>query len=930
MQYTFNLESAISAWRSSLDHNRTFSDDDLDELERHVRDQVKELMAAGNTEAAAFSQAVNEIGSLGLIEGEYEKVYWGKVKRTTGFSAELALRMSMLKNYWKVAIRSIGRHKSTALINITGLAIGIACCIVIMQFVKDETSYDTYHENKSRLYRLTLLNVEMSSGNSRETATSSILWGPALQRDYPEVESYTRFVKLTSADNPWELSYNNQAFFEEHILYADSSVFDLFSWPLVQGDPATALSEPRTIVLTERMATKYFNKENPVGKTITLNPRLRDNDGQLIGSAFEYTVSGVLKDIPRHSHFNFDFLLPSSGLSGIYGGDINTGTGLNSWFWRSRVAHTYLLLRPGANPEGLEAKFDDFLTRYVGDDTRSRGYYYEPALQRIDNIYLDGNKESQMASVGNTSDITMFSIISFFILCIACINFMNLSTARSSARAKEVGLRKVVGAHRSQLVAQFLGESILISLLACVFAVFLVWLIQPVFYGYLGREFVIERSEFLPFLISFLALGLFVGTAAGSYPAFFLTRFTPAQGLKGKSLNSTAGAFVRKGLIVFQFVITAFLIIATLTVFNQLDYMRSYNLGFDQERVVVLPPSVARPLASNYDALRDALLKNPQIKDVTIASGVPGQGSGGDVYGRKDAPPDQSFGVGEVFVDYNYVSMFGMEIVAGRDFSTSFGSDQPVTNANGWYTDVAVILNEEGVRRFGWSSPEEAIGQQIIRDPNAIDWTANVIGVVKDFHYMDLRQSILPGALILVPEYSYLAVKLNPGSLSQSVAFIEKTVSGFSGDAGFEYTFLDEAFQRQYEAEQQLGEVFSYISFLAIFIACLGLLGLATFTADQRVKEIGVRKVMGASILNIIVLLSKDVTRLVLIAVVIALPLAYFATERWLENFPYRIDFSPSTFFLSCALAIAVAVLTISYQTIKAANADPVKSLRYE
>lgn len=930
MSQTFNLESAISAWRSSLDYNRTFTEDDLDELERHVRDHVKGLMATGETEATAFSQAVKEIGGRGLVEGEYEKVYWGKVKRTTGFSAELALRMSMFRNYWKVAVRSIGRYKSTALINITGLAIGIACCIVIMQFVKEETSYDAYHENKSRLYRVTLASVEMSSGESQETATSSILWGPALQRDYPEVESYTRFVKLASADNPWQLSYENHSFFEEHILYADPSVFELFSWPLVQGDPATALSEPRTIVLTERTAAKYFNKEDPIGKTITLDPRLRDGDGQLIGSTFEYTVSGVLKDIPRHSHFRFDFLLPSSGLNSIYGGDINTGTGLDSWFWRSRVAHTYLLLRAGASPAGLEAKFEDFLARYVGDDTRSRGYYFEPAFQRLDDIYLDGPKANQLAGVGSTTDIMMFSIISFFILCIACINFMNLSTARSSARAKEVGLRKVVGAHRSQLVTQFLGESILISLLACVFAVFLVWIIRPVFYGYLGRELAVDGSEFLPFLLSFLALGLLVGTAAGSYPAFFLTRFTPAQGLKRQSMSGTAGAFVRKGLIVFQFVITAFLIIATLTVFNQLEYMRSYNLGFDQERVVVLPPNVAQPLASRYDALRDALLKNPQIKDVTIASGVPGQGGGGDLYGRQGAPPDQSFGLGEIFVDYNYVSMFGIEMVAGRDFSTAFGADQPVTNENGWYTEVAVILNEEGVRRFGWSSPEEAIGQQIIRDPNAVDWTGKVVGVVKDFHFQDLRQPISAGALILVPEYSYVAVKLNPGNLTNSIAFIEETVSGFSADAGFEYTFLDEAFQRQYQAEQQLGEVFSYISFLAIFIACLGLFGLAAFTADQRVKEIGVRKVLGASMLDVVVLLSKGVTRLVLIAVVIALPLAYFATERWLEYFPYRIDFSPGTFFLSCVLAVFVAVLTISYQTIKAANADPVESLRYE
>ncbi len=836
----------------------------------------------------------------------------------------------MWKNYLKIALRSLRKHKGTSFINVSGLAIGMACCLIVLVFVRDETAYDRYHERQDQLYRLSIKGITISSGQDRLTATSPILWGPALQRDYPEVVDYARFVSLASADNPWKLRYEDQEFDEQHILYADPSALDLFNWPVLRGNTETMLVEPRSIVLTEAMATKYFGTEDPIGKPLTLDPRLRDREGNLTGATFDYTVTGILQDIPRRSHFTFDFLLPSSGLNSIYGGDITTGGDIDSWFWRGRVAHTYLLLQEGADPAALEAKFDAFQDQYVGDATRSRGYYYEPFLQRIDKIYLDGNMGGQLQPVGDVNNVYMFSIIAVFILIIACINFMNLATARSTGRAKEVGMRKVVGAYRKQIVTQFLGESVLISLIAFVLALGLAWLLLPVFYSYLNKDFVLDYAGEATFLLSLLGVGLFVGIFAGSYPAFFLSRFKPVVVLKGLLGRRAKGAVLRKGLVTFQFAITAFLIIATLTVFKQLDFMRSYQLGFDQERVLVIPPTVARSMMPQYEAFREELLASPLIADVTASSGVPGESRRGDIYVAQGGPPDDGFGLGEVFADYNTMDLFGLDLVAGRGFSRDIGTDAGLRDENGRFREVTGILTEEAVRQFGWASPEEALGKQIVRDPRAVDWTVTIVGVVKDFHVQSLHQPIAPVALILYEEFGYISVKLQPGDLQEAVAFIEEKAQPFMAETSFAYTFLDEAFNAQYQEEERLGEVFSYIAFLAIFIACLGLFGLAAYTAEQRTKEIGIRKVLGASLGNIVVLLSRSFAVLVLVAFVIAVPLAYYATDFWLQDYPYRIEISWVIFLIAGSLSLAIALVTVSYQAIKAALTNPVDSLRYE
>jgi len=843
-------------------------------------------------------------------------------------STNLQYHLTMFQHYFKIATRHLWKQRLYSLINISGLAIGLACCIAVLFYVKDELGYDNYHQNADNIYRVSINSTVLSSGGGQDRANSPILWGPALKRDYPEVEEYTRFVKLVSVSNPWKWSANDKVFGETNILYADPSTFDLFNWKVLHGDAATALVEKNGIVLTKAMAYKYFNSENVVGQTMTLDPRQRDNDGNFRTETYDYTVRAVIENIPRQSHFTFDFLLPSAHLSDIYGLDINGSGEERNWFWRGSVAHTYLQLKDGTDPKSLEGKFADFQDRYLGDATTSRGYVYNPFLQRINEIYLAGNMSAQLQPVGDKIYIYGFSLLALFILFIACINFMNLSTARAITRAKEVGLRKVVGAERSQLVTQFLGESMVITLFALFFAIGLARYSLPLFYDYLDKDFAITLSDELPFFVLLLGVGGLVGILAGSYPAFFLSKFKPVKVLKGTFTKTKSGTFVRKGLVVFQFLISVFLIIFTLTLHKQINFMKSYDLGFDQDKVLVVPPNTARSFARNYEAIKGELLQIPEVADITMSSAVPGQGLNGDLYAAKDADASSGFGLGEYLADYNFIDLFGLQLIAGRDFSKDIATDEGIFE-EGKPGQVTAILNESALRQLGWTA-EEAIGKQIVRDPNAKDWIATVIGVVKDFHFESLAEEINPIAIILLEEYSFLSVKLKRNDLAGGIQAVEATVKQFAPDADFSYNFLDESFQEQYAYEQGLGQVLNITSFLAILIACLGLFGLAAFMTAQRVKEIGIRKTLGASTTSIVFLLSKDFTKLVLIAVIIAIPLGWYATNIGLMNFAYRIDNSYDVFALSLIIALLVAFLTVSFHTLKVAIMNPAETLKTE
>jgi putative ABC transport system permease protein len=683
------------------------------------------------------------------------------------------------------------------------------------------------------------------------------------------------------------------------------------------------------------MARKYFGQENPLGKILRIDPKQRDQNGKFTGEAIDYTVTGVMNDIPRRSHFPADFLLSFVDLNDIYGGDITTGSNLNPGFWRWRFAHTYLLLKGGADPAALEAKLPDFLERNVHEASKARGFYYKSFLQAIPEIYLGGNFGGQLAPVGDKNNLYLFSLTAFFVLLIGCINFMNLCTARAADRAKEVGIRKVVGAYRGQLVKQFLGESILLTTVALLLALGLAEIIQPRFYEYIGKNFIRETADVAPLIAGIVVIGIFVSIVAGSYPAFFLSRFKPVAMLGGKWSGKSRGQWLRKGLVVLQFGVSAVLIVATVTVFRQLSFMQNYRLGFDQEQVVVLPPTIGRSLMGGYEAFKSELKKYPGVAEVTAASGLPGFDTGGDLYAEEGVPGEEAIVLSEYSVDYNFIDMLGLELIAGRNFSREMKTDAGVRDESGRLRELALIVNEETVNKFGWSSSEAALGKRIVRDPKAVDYTGTVIGVVRDFHFQSLRESISPLALSVLPSYNFVAVKVRAEKLSETIAFIRQTTERLAPEAPFEVSFLDENFAALYQAEQKMGEVFGYISALAILIACMGLFGLASFAVEHRTKEIGVRKVLGASVSGIVAMLSKDFVKLVLVANLVAWPVAYFAINKWLEHFAYR---SPDLagaggwwiFALAGGLALAIAMIAVSTQAIKAALANPVEALRYE
>ncbi len=839
--------------------------------------------------------------------------------------------LAMLRNYLLIAFRNLKKHKGYTAINISGLAIGLACSIAVLVFVRSENTFDNYHENKDSIYRVSIETEVISSGSGDAQAVTSILWGPTLKKDYPEVQDFVRFIPLTNESNPWVFTHQDNSFSEYEILYTDPSVFSVFSWDLIQGDPGTALSEPSTMVITQSMSRKYFGSENAIGKTIAIDPLQRDENGNLLTETYDYTVVGVIRDVPDNSHFTFDFLLPTENLKNIFGGDINTGDNLDTWFWRGPVGYTYLLLDEEADLVAMDTKLGEFITNYpIDSETRARGYTYDPYLQALPDIYLDGNIEGQLQPVGDRTQITMFAIIAIFILLIACINFMNYTTAHSTRRAHEVGMRKVLGAYRKQLIAQFLGESLLTSFISLLIAVALAWLILPYFYHYLGKPFFLNTNDALFLISSIGIIGLLTGFISGIYPAMFLSGFKPLLILKSSFSSKKKKNVLRKGLVVFQFSISVFLFVATLVVYNQLNYMKSYELGFEEEQLLILDSSLSQSLAGEYDAYRTTLLENPLVREVTSSSAFPGFGGGGDLYVREGNSADDGFSMSEAYVKMNFIDVMGLELIAGRNFSEDMALDQGIPDESGRVREVAVILNEEAVARFGWDSPEEAIGGQIIRDPNSNDFTATVVGVVRNFNYQSLHNSIEPLGIVARPNYRFIAVKIVPNDMQNAISFVEGITSQFVPNSVFDYTFLDQNLEQQYEEEQRTSEVFSYISFLAIFITSLGLFGLATFMTQQRTKEIGIRKVLGADTGEILYDYLKSFAILVFVSFIIGMPLAYYAATNWLSDFPFRINIGADIYLLAALFTFVIAFLTISYQTFKATRINPVEALKGE
>jgi putative ABC transport system permease protein len=804
----------------------------------------------------------------------------------------------MLQNYLKIAYRNLLRHKGYTFLNIAGLAVGLACCLLIAAYVRDELSFDRYHEHANRIYRVLHASRSADSPESLSPLTPEEyqVWGnapvgAALLADFPEVEKVVQFSGPLNV----LVQHGEKRFQEENLFFMDSTVFDVFSWKLLSGNPPKALVAPFSIVLTRSTAQKYFGDRNPIGQILTLE------------NIRQYTVTGVMEDVPPNSHFTFDGLLSMSSLRARRPNIFEE--------WGYVDFYTYFLLAEGADISSLQAKVPEFLKRH----NPNKGYTL--SFEPMTDAYLHSQAARQPGVTGSLANIYIFSLVAGFILLIACINFMNLSTARSLERAKEVGVRKVIGAHRSGLVYQFLAESILLTFLAAVLALLLAELALPALQELSGK--VLASGVLLSWevVLIFLGAAVVIGVLAGSYPAWVLSRFRPVQVLKGVFRSSSGGIALRKALVVFQFSLSMALIAGTVVVYSQLEHLRSKNLGFRQDQMVVINFGGERTIQQNIETVKSTLLNHPAVLSAAASRAVPGDfipNADTEVQSPRGEMQRQSPFLYEI--DFDFIPHFGMEMAAGRAYSRDFPAD----------TAQSLVINEAAARLYGFANPEEAVGQKFDQ------WGRQgaIIGVVKDFNFKSLHHRVEPLALRLATlsegNLNRLTLRVHSDELPATLAELEQIWRQLAPQRPFLYSFLDESFNRQYQADLRFGQVFSVFAGLAILIACLGLFGLATYTAEQRTKEIGIRKVLGASVLSIVALLSKDFTKLVLLSILIATPASWYAMDRWLEGYPYRVEIGLGIFVLAGLVAIVIALATVSWQSVKAALANPVKSLRSE
>ena len=814
----------------------------------------------------------------------------------------------MLKNYLLIALRNIKRDKLFSIINIVGLAVGITCFITLLAFILYEFSYDTYNKKVDQIYRV-YVHTDINNIESNNSKTAAPL-GATLLREFPEVKKYTRIGYFKAH----KFRYKDKVFKEWNIYAADSTYFEIFTLPFLYGNPKTALVHPNSIVLTETMSKKYFGNENPVGKSLIV-----DDSGT-------YLITGVMKDFPENSHFRCNFLVSMS-----------TYPISQRNYWLDLWYTTYIVLKKGTDPKQIDNKMKKIVMDYVGPqgeavlgvslkDFFAKGNSYAFYLQPLKSIHLYSQRDygidlnTEWSSV-NSSDIEyiyIFSAVAVFILLIAIINFMNLATARSEKRGKEVGIRKTLGSNRSKLILQFITESVLMSFIAVLIAAFLLQIILPLFGKFVGRDLSIDyflNIYTIPVLIIFI---LFIGTLAGSYPAFYLSSFQPSYILKSSSGKIGKKHLIRSALVILQFSISITLIIGTLIIKDQLDYIRNKNLGFNKEHLLTIYNADA--LGTKLEAFKNELQKNPDITSITKSSvmfqtGIPGNGY---LYNRNTGTDVISFQF--LDVDYDFLKTYQIKLLSGRFFSKEFPSDS-----------LAVVINEAAVKEC---SAKDPIGKTLKKiGLNNDDKTYRIIGVIKNFNYESLHQKIRPLVLHLnkvKQPGSNLTVRVKSANLAGSIGYIKKVWRQLTNSERFGYDFVDKNLQRLYVTEEKTGQITTVFSLLALFIACLGLFGLAAFITEQRTKEIGVRKVVGASVTDIVMLLSKEFTGWVVLANIIAWPVAYFVMNNWLRNFAYRINLNWFVFILAGTIALLIALGTVSYQAIKAATVNPVKSLKYE
>ena len=810
----------------------------------------------------------------------------------------------MFQNYFKIAIRNLWKNKGYSAINILGLAVGLATCLVIILFVVDEISYDRFYKNAGNIYRV---NSDIKfGGNTLHITQTSDMMGQLLKKDYPQVQEYARIYN----NNGSKLIKKGDEFINEpRVAHVDSTFFRVFDLPAIDGDTKKALDEPNTVVVTESAARKYFNDVHVLGKTI------EEKDGQ---STTLYKITAVVKDIPHNSHLNFEFFFSMKNVEYQWGQAT------------SHNFHTYIALRPGTDYKAFQKNFTAYIDKYVlpearafmninsMDEFRKAGNHLEYNLIPLTKIHLQSDYSFEITPPGNIQYVYIFGAVALFILLIACINFINLSTARSASRAKEVGIRKTLGTERKTLITQFLVESMITVVISLLIAITITWLILPFFNNVSGKS--IDINELLDprILTVIILLPFVVGLLAGSYPAVFLSRFNPITVLKGNTNTSYKKSNLRNALVVFQFTTSIILIIGTITVYKQLNYIQTKKLGFNKDQVLIINGTYG--LGNNLQAFKDEILAMSGVKSGTISSFLPvSSSSRNDNSYSRDAVMDSKNGISMQTwtVDYDYIKTMGMEIVKGRNFSKEFADSN------------STIINETTAKFLGYEDP---VGQKLytFTDNNGGKISYNIIGVVKNFNFESLREGVGPLCMRLGERGGLGSFKIDAGKAKDLVKLAESKWKTMTGGLPFSYRFLDDSFNDMYRNEQRIGKLAVSFAILAIFVACLGLFGLATYMAEQRTKEIGIRKVLGASVGNVVNMLSKDFIILVLISSVIAFPIAWWVMNNWLQDFAYRINIGWWIFVTAGVIAFLIAFITVSSQAIKAALANPVKSLRTE
>ncbi len=817
----------------------------------------------------------------------------------------------MIRNYFLLAWRNLKKNRIFSLINILGLSVGLTCCLLIGFYLHYEFNFDTHHRNGDRVYQLGTVFVRVGGADSENSnANSPAPMARMMQDVFPEIEKSARIMRLF-ADDKTLMQYKRPdgemvSFYETKGFLADSSFFDLLTYSFLEGNPANALVEPLSIVLREDIARKLFANESAINQVIRISSNTNGDR--------DFKVTGVFRPGASPSHIDARFFLS------MRGGEIEEYVARQSGLASNNMFHTYFLLREGSSAAALEAKFPSFIKTYAAADLKAMGFDKRQFLTRLKDVHLHSRAKDNVSAPGNTTYLYILASIALFTLLIACINFMNLATARSARRASEVGVRKVLGAQKRSLILQFLGESLLMAVCACVLAFVMAFLALPLFSRLSGIELALSWATHGYIFIAFFALSVFAGLLAGIYPALYLSAFQPIKVLKGRIQNSLAAVSFRKFLVVFQFFISVVLIIASVVINNQMRYMRNKDLGFVKDQQILLPLR-SETAKSIYQPLKTELQAMPGIRSVGASSYYPGIINPSDmVLYREGTSMDQSKRVVMNYVDEGFLNTLGIEPVAGRLFSPEFPAD----------TANRMVINEMAARELGFANASEAANQQLFIDWRGETIRFEVVGVVKDFHFQDLHSEIKPYGFQMVGQnsYNYLVAHVSGADLSNVLSGIESAWNQLNPAEPFEYNFLDESFEANYAADERLSLMVYYFTIIAIFISCMGLFGLATFSAEQRTREIGIRKVLGASVSGIVSLLSKDFLRLVIIAVVIGSPVAAWVMHRWLNDFAYRTNIEWTVFLVTALIAVIIALLTISVQAIRAALANPVKSLR--